>query len=144
MSSSYYSSSSSSFSLFHCLVRILVGFCLALALILTALVVYYLNSNRLILFSSANTDQGVSSLAKKRQLPDFVNIDVDPCEHFYQFVCDKKTPPSKLERYEDNEKHALKWTHIRSRIHDKLMTNISNGQSRSSESTKKCFFFLFS
>jgi hypothetical protein len=130
----------SSTSLFRCLVCTIFGFCLAFALILTGVVVYHLNSNNLSLKS--NTDQRVIPIAQKRQLPDFVNINIDPCEHFYEFVCDKWTKRKKLERYE--EEYEQKWTRIRHRIHDKLMVNISinNNPSISNESMKVIFFLI--
>lgn len=128
----------SSTSLFRCLVCTIFGFCLAFVLILTGVVVYHLNSNNLSLKSS--TDQRIIPIAQKRQLPDFVNINIDPCENFYEFVCDKWTKPKKLERYE--EEYEQKWTRIRHRIHDKLMVNISNNPSISNESMQ-VFFFAF-
>jgi hypothetical protein len=132
-------SSPSSSILFRCLVCLLFGFCLAFVLILTGVVIYHLNSN---IFSlKANPDQRAIPIAKRRQLPDFVNLDIDPCEHFYQFVCDKWTQRKKLERYGEEYEHE--WTRIRHRIHDTLMINISNSPSISSESMKNLFFVIF-
>jgi hypothetical protein len=126
-------------SLFRCLVCAIFGFCLAFVLILTCVVIYHFNSNNLSL--KASTDQNIIPIAKKRQLPDFVNINIDPCEHFYEFVCDTWTQRKKLERYE--EEYEQKWTRIRHRIHDTLMANISSNPSISSESMKSFFFFSF-
>jgi len=128
-------SSSSSSPLFPCLVCITFGLCLAFILTLTAIVIYHLNSNTLSLKSSM--DQRVLSIAKKRQLPDFVNINIDPCENFYEFVCDQWTQRKKLEIYE--EEYEQKWTRIRHKIHDTLMVNISNNPSISNESMKVFF-----
>jgi hypothetical protein len=127
-------SSSSSASLFRCLIYILLGFCLAFVLILTAVVIYHMNISNLISSSKPSTDQRVAAIAKKRQLPDFVNTNIDPCEHFYEFVCDKWTRQTKIARYNDKEENEQKWTRIRHKIHDKLMVNISYNESRSSES----------
>ncbi|CAF2884619.1 unnamed protein product [Rotaria sp. Silwood2] len=124
---------SSSSLLFNRIACILFGFCLAFILILTAIVIYYLNSNIFMISSKTNPDTRIFSIAKKRQLPDFVNINIDPCENFYNFVCDKWIQQKKLEKNEDDEEYKEKWKRIRHRIHDKLMINISNSQPISSE-----------
>lgn len=124
---------SSSSSLFRCLVCTIFGLCLAFILILTCVVIYHLNSNNVSLKTS--TDHRVIPIAKKRQLPDFVNINIDPCENFYEFVCDKWPQRKKLEKSEEEEVE-YKWTRIRHRIHDTLMVNITNNPSISSESMK--------
>jgi uncharacterized membrane protein len=134
------SGSSSPSSLFQCLVCILFGLCLAFVVILTTVVIYRMNSNDYILSSNANAEQRAYSIAKKRQLPDFVNINIDPCEYFYEFVCDKWTRRKKTERYDNGEEYEQKWTRIRHEIHDKLMVNISSTQPRSSESMMSFFY----
>ncbi|CAF1410809.1 unnamed protein product [Rotaria sordida] len=134
MDGSSSSSSSSSLSTFNRLACILFGFCLAFIIILTAIVIYYLNSNIFMISSKTTTDSHIFSIAKKRQLPDFVNINIDPCENFYNFVCDKWIQRKKVEKNEDAEEYKQKWTRIQHRIHDKLMINISNSQLISSKS----------
>ncbi|CAF3742913.1 unnamed protein product [Adineta steineri] len=123
----------SSSSLFHCLTCILCGFCLAFILILTAIIIYNMNNTNIILTSKSNPDQHIYPIAKKRQLQDFVNINIDPCENFYDFVCDKWTQEKKVDIYNDEEEYQQKWTRIRHKIHDKLMINMSNSQPKSSE-----------
>ncbi len=136
------SSSSSSSSLFHYLICTIFGICLVFVLILTGVVIYHLNNNNLSL--KLNIDQPIIPIAKKRQLPDFVNINIDPCEHFYEFVCDKWIQRKKLEGSEGEYErgHEQKWTRIRHRIHDTLMVNISNTPSISSESMILFLLFL--
>ncbi|CAF1073817.1 unnamed protein product [Rotaria sp. Silwood1] len=130
------SSSSSSLSLFNRLACILFGFCLTFILILTAVIIYHLNSNIFMISPKLNTDDsGIISIAKKRQLPDFVNININPCENFYHFVCDKWIRRKIFEKINDDEEeeYKQKWKRIRHRIHNKLMMNISNSQSISSD-----------
>jgi hypothetical protein len=126
-------------SLFRCLICLIFGAFFVFLLVLTVVVVYHLNSNNISL--KANTDQPITPIARKRQLPDFVNLNIDPCEHFYEFVCDKWTRRRKLEGNENEEEYEQKWTRIRHRIHDKLMINISSNPPRSSESMKVSFSY---
>jgi hypothetical protein len=102
-----------------------------------------MNIKNLLSSSKTDTDERAVAIAKKRQLPDFVNINIDPCEDFYEFVCDKWTHRTKIERYNDKEENEQKWTRIRHRIHDKLMVNITNNKPRSSESMLNFCFILF-
>ena len=120
--------------MFRCLICILIGFCVAFVLLLTAIIIHRLNINNFTSSSSkTNIDQRISPIAKKRQLPDFVNTNIDPCENFYDFVCDKWSERTKVEEYEQ------KWTRIRHRMHDKLMINMNNTQSKSSEGITNLF-----
>jgi hypothetical protein len=114
---------------------------LAFVLLLTGVVIYHLNSG---IFSlKSNPDQRAISIAKRQQLPDFVNLDIDPCEHFYQFVCDKWIQRKRLEGYgEEEQNDEQKWIRIRHRMHDILMMNISNSPSISSESMLLLLFFV--
>jgi hypothetical protein len=126
---------SSSNTLYRCLACLIFGFCLIFILILTGIVLYHMNSN---IFSlKSNSDQRIISIAKRQQLPDFVNFDIDPCEHFYEFVCDKWIQRKKLEQYGEEYEH--KWMRIRHRLHDILMFNITDSRSISNESTINCF-----
>ncbi|CAF0886876.1 unnamed protein product [Adineta ricciae] len=131
------SSSSSSSSLFHCLICILCGFCLAFILILTTVIIYNMNSRNVSFTSKSHSNHDIVPIARKRQLQDFVNVNIDPCENFYDFVCDKWTQERKRDKYhddlddEDTSKHQ--WTRIRHQIHDKLMINITTDQSKSNQ-----------
>ncbi len=128
-------------TLYRCLVCLIFTFCLAFVLLLTGVVIYHLNSG---IFSlKSNPDQRAISIAKRQQLPDFVNLDIDPCEHFYQFVCDKWIQRKRLEGYgEEEQNDEQKWIRIRHRMHDILMMNISNSPSISSESMLLLLFFV--
>ena len=133
----------SSSSLFRCLICILIGFCVAFVLILTAVIIHRLNFNNFISSSSkTNIDQRINPIAKKRQLPDFVNTNIDPCENFYDFVCDKWSQRAKIKNDENEAEYEQKWIRIRHRIHNKLMINMNNSQSKSSEGTTSLFFSL--
>ncbi len=134
-------SSSSSSSSHWCLVCILFGLCLAFVVILTAVVIYHLNSSSVIPISETGIDPRISPTARKRQLPDFVNINIDPCEHFYDFVCDKLIRRKNIERNNNEEEFEQTWTRIRHQFHDKLMTNISN-QSITNESMNIACFYI--
>ncbi|UJR22904.1 hypothetical protein I4U23_025932 [Adineta vaga] len=130
----------SSSSLFHCLICILCGFCLAFILILTTIIIYNMNSKNLSLTSKSHTNHDMLPIARKRQLQDFVNTNIDPCENFYDFVCDKWTQQRKKERSydgddtnDDEDSYKHKWTRIRHRIHDKLMINMTKDQSKSNQ-----------
>ncbi|CAF3780866.1 unnamed protein product [Adineta steineri] len=111
---------SSSSSNHCCLVCILFGFCLAIVVILASIVIYQLNS------SYIDPKPGIQPIPKKRQLPDFVNINIDPCENFYEFVCDKWMQKRHIEEFIDKDDSEQKWTYIRHKIHGQLMTNITN------------------
>lgn len=124
------SSSSMSPSLYRCLICLILGFCLTFILILTGLVIYHLNSNAFLL--KATTNQQVIPIARRRQLPSFVNLNKDPCENFYEFVCDKWIQAKKSEIYENE--YERKRARIRHRIHDTLMANITSLARTSSES----------
>ncbi|CAF1948065.1 unnamed protein product [Rotaria magnacalcarata] len=128
--SSSSSSTRSPLLLLNRLSCILFGFCLAIILLLTALVIYHLNSNIFTMSSNVNSHSNIIAIAKKRQLQDFVNLDIDPCENFYNFVCDKWIQQRKSKDEDDYEK---KRSRIRHEIHGKLMINISNNQVISSE-----------
>ncbi|CAF4454682.1 unnamed protein product [Rotaria socialis] len=128
-SSSSSSTRSSSF-LLNRLACILFAFCLAIILLLTALVIYHLNNNIFTMSPNVNSHSNIIAIAKKRQLQDFVNLDVDPCENFYNFVCDKWIQQRKSK---DNGDYEKKRSRIRHKIHGKLMINISNNQIISSE-----------
>jgi len=129
----------SSSSSHWCLVCILFGLCLAFVVILAAVFIYHLNSSLFIPISpKTSIDPRLSATAKKRQLPDFVNINIDPCEYFYDFVCDKLTRKKYIERLNNEEELEQKWTLIRHEFHDRLMTNISN-QSITDESMNRIF-----
>ena len=124
------SSSSMSPSLYRCLICLILGFCLTFILILTGLVIYHLNSNVFLL--KATTNQQIIPIAKRRQLPSFVNLNKDPCDNFYEFVCDKWIERKQSEIYEDENER--KWTRIRHRIHDTLMANLTATATIASES----------
>jgi hypothetical protein len=121
-----------------CLVCILFGLCLAFVVILAAVVIYHLNSSGFILTTTTPAGPRIDTITKKRQLPDFVNTNIDPCEHFYDFVCDKKIRRKTIEQYNNEEEYEQKSTQIRHEIHGKLMTNISS-QAISSKSMNKNF-----
>jgi hypothetical protein len=130
----------SSSSSFHCcFVCILFGLCLAFVVILAAAVIYHLNGN--ILIRTATIDPRTSPFTRKRQLPDFVNTNINPCEYFYDFVCDNLTRKKNLERFNHEEELEQKWTHIRHKYHDKIMTNITT-QSITNESMNRMFLFF--
>jgi hypothetical protein len=117
-------SSSSPSSSRCCLICILFGLCLAFIVILAAVVIYHLNSSDVTSKTALGKFLPVQLTAKKRQLPNFVDVNIDPCQHFYEFVCDKLTRGKNLERYIEDE-FQQKWIHIQHDIHDKLMTNIN-------------------
>lgn len=122
---------SSSSSSSPCLVCLLFGLCLAFIVILAAVVIYHLNTHDDP--SSTTTADGwnTAPITKKRQLPDFVNVNIDPCEHFYDFVCDKWTrKTSEVGLLNENDQ---KWIHIRHHLHDQLLNNQSYS-GRTSES----------
>jgi hypothetical protein len=129
---------SSSSSKHCCLVCILFGLCLAFVIILAGVLIYHLNSSNFSSTSKSIYDQNTHSTAAKRQLPDFVNINIDPCEYFYGFVCDKWTRGKHKEKFNNIQDIQQKWTHIQQKIHDKLMTNISH-QSITSEGINRSF-----
>ena len=132
--------SGSSSTLFRCLACLIFAFCLAFILVLTGVVIYHMNSD---IFSlKSNNEQRAISVAKRQQLPEFVNLDIDPCEHFYQFVCDKWIQRKRIAGYGLEEDNEQKWTRIRHRMHDILMMNISINPSISSESMMLLFYFL--
>jgi hypothetical protein len=115
-----------------CLICILFGLCLAVIVILAAVVIYHLNSSDSISKTTSNTFQSVQPTGKKRQLPDFINDKIDPCQYFYEFVCDKLIQKKNLDKFIQQE-FQQKWTHIQHEIHEKLMTDI-NQPLRSNES----------
>lgn len=137
--SSASSASSSSSSSHCCLICILFAICLTLIVMLTAVFVYYLISTDFRSSSVKPTDPCTNPTAKKRQLPDYVNINIDPCDNFYDFVCDKWIRRPKVDTFSCKQESELKWTSIRHEIHDKLMANFS-GKSIANES--KSFFLL--
>ena len=116
------SSSSSSSSSSPCLVCVLFGLCLALIVILAAVVIYHLNSQvpGPLLTSTAHPRTELAT--KKRQLYNFVNTSIDPCENFYDFVCDKWT---RNKTFDDDDDDQDKWRRIRHHFHDQLMSNQS-------------------
>ena len=73
-------------------------------------------------------------IAMKRQLPDFVNTNIDPCEHFYEFVCDKLTPKKHVDVINDVDDNEHKWTSVRHELHAKLMSKLDN-QSLTTQGT---------
>ena len=97
-----------------------------------------MNSRNVSFTSKSHSNHDIAPIARKRQLQDFVNVNIDPCENFYDFVCDKWTQERKRDKYhddlddEDTSKHQ--WTRIRHQIHDKLMINITSDQSKSNQS----------
>ncbi|UJR26023.1 hypothetical protein I4U23_007369 [Adineta vaga] len=109
-----------------CLVSILFGICLAIIAILAAVIIYHIDSNNFSTISNSTYDFDNNATARKRQLPDFVNINIDPCEHFYDFVCDKWTRRKHMEDIDGKDDNEPKWTSIRHQLHGKLMTNLSN------------------
>lgn len=127
--------SSSSTTSHCCLICILFALCLAFIVILAAVVIYHLNSTTF-------PNSPASSIAtrfpttKKRQLPDYVNINIDPCENFYDFVCDNLTQKKSIETYNNQEEYEQKWIQIRHNFHDKLMIDINN-QTINNRSMKK-------
>ena len=91
------------------------------------MVIYYLNSSTLIPMSAIGVDPSTIGIAQKLKLPDFINLKIDPCEYFYNFVCDKFTAKKSMERVENIEDQwERKWTQIRYEFHDQIMSNTSN------------------
>ena len=130
------SSSSSSSSSRWCLVCLLFGLCLAFIAILSAMVIYYLNSSTLMPMSGTDIDSSSTAIAQKLKLPDFVNLNIDPCDYFYNFVCDKLRPKKSSERQVNPEDQLKRrWTEIRYAFHDQIMSNSSN-QSMMNTSTR--------
>ncbi len=126
----------SSSSSHWCLVCILFGLCLAFVVILAAVVIYHLNSSNLFLPTTTTTciDPCPTPIAKRLQLPDFVSLNIDPCKYFYNFACNKLTPKNATEKFPyDENKPEQKWTHIRHKFHDQIMSTINN------KSTNKTF-----
>ena len=117
---------SSSSSSSPCLVCVLFGLCLALIVILAAVVIYHLNSQvpDPSLTSTAHPRAAIST--KKRQLYHFVNTSIAPCENFYAFVCDPWTRKKLAEAlFDDDDDDQDKWRQIRHQLHDQLMSNQS-------------------
>ena len=113
----------------RCLVALLFSLCLVLVLVLAGLVFYHQTRSPVRWFTQTTTSAPFSSVAKKRQLPDFVNADIDPCEHFYEFVCDKWTRRNKIERHGYGNDTERKWSTVRHVIHDRLLSNQSGSMS---------------
>ncbi len=138
-------------SLHWCLVCILFGLCLAFVVILAAVVIYHLNSSILISTTTTATiatdiDSRTTAIAKKRQLPHFVNTNIDPCVYFYNFVCDKLTRKKSIEKfsYDEDKLEQTTWTRIRHEFHDRIMSNTSNQSINQSLTKVRIKFFFFS
>lgn len=85
--------------------------------------------------SGTDIDSTSTAIAQKLKLPDFVNINIDPCDYFYNFVCDKLRPKKPFERPINNDDQSeRRWTQIRYEFHDQIMSN-SNNQSIINTST---------
>ena len=123
----------------HCLVCFLFGLCLAFVVILAAVTIYHLNSSDFNRSYASSDDPSSEVIAKKRQLPDYVNINIDPCEHFYDFVCDKwKSQQRQAQQLAldgsdedvtgtpDGDDYEEKWTQTRREMHSQLMGDPSN------------------
>ena len=119
-------SSSSSSASHRCLLCILLVLCLALIVILAAASIYHLNSSDFTLSKPQLTKSCTESMTEKRQLPNFVNINIDPCENFYEFVCGGSGRPKRPGKFNDNREFEAKWRHVQNEIHEKIMTKISS------------------
>lgn len=124
--------SSSSSSSHWCLVCLLFGLCLAFIVILSAMVIYYINSSTLIPMSAMGVDPSTMGIAQRLKLPDFINLKIDPCEYFYNFVCDKLPSKKSIERVEN---HEDQWTQIRYDFHHRIMSNTSNQSMNNTSAT---------
>lgn len=123
----------SSTSSSHCLTCLLFGLCLAFIVILSAIIIYQLNSSESPAARST-TDSSFCCSSKKRDLPDFVNVNIDPCEHFYNFVCDEWARGKTRHSTSD---HDYLWSKMRLEMHQQLMTNISDEISEDSSLFKR-------
>ncbi|CAF0771395.1 unnamed protein product [Adineta ricciae] len=109
-----------------CVPVILFGLCLAIVAIFAAAIIYHLDSASPISTLNATNCVDCYAIAMKRQLPDFVNTNIDPCEHFYEFVCDKLTPKKHVDVIDDVDDNEHKWTSVRHELHAKLMSKLDN------------------
>lgn len=128
----------------HCLVCVLFGLCLAFIVILAAVSIYHLNSSDFHRSYKSGDETASQVIAMKRQLPDYVNINIDPCEHFYDFVCDKwKTAQGLgLDRSADDlaideDEYEQKWSQARSHMHGRLMSDLDNQTLSNDESMRR-------
>ena len=102
----------------QCLVCILFGLCLAFVVILASIIIYHLNRS-----DHKPSGIGAASLCcvtNKRHSPDFVNSNIDPCENFYKFVCDKWMRVKDCEFILDDR---MKRMQIQQGLHQQLMKN---------------------
>lgn len=120
-------SSSSSRRSNRCLICILFGLCLILIVALSAVFIYHLNSSDFSRFKTKSTDLCTTyPIARRLQYPDFVNTNIDLCENFHEFVCNRWTKQNQRKFFDDQVDFEDKWTHIQKEIHEKIMSNISD------------------